>query len=69
MNEIDRAHCIGKLVSDTDSKQKVRSIIVKFKSWESETAFHKARPRNFVNGRKKPDAKSLSVSLDLTKRR
>ena len=69
MNEIDRVHYIGKPVSDTDSKQKVRSIIVKFKSWESETAFHKARPTNFINGRKKPGAKSLSVSLDLTKRR
>ena len=34
-NEIDRVHYIGKPVSDTDSKQKVRSIIVKLKSWES----------------------------------
>ena len=32
MNEIDRVHYIGKPAFDTDSKQKVRSIIVKFKS-------------------------------------
>ena len=69
MNEIDRVHYIGKPNFDTDSKQKVRSIIVKFKSWKSRTAFYKARPRNFTNGRKKPDAKSFSVSLDLTNRR
>ena len=49
--------------------RKVRSIIVKFKSWESRAAFYKARTRNFMNGRKKPGAKSFSVSLDLTKRR
>ena len=28
-----------------------------------------ASPRNFMNDRKKPGAKSFSVSLDLTKRR
>ena len=33
------------------------------------TAFYKARPRNFLNDKKKPGAKSFSVSLDLTKRR
>ena len=32
MNEIGRVHYIGKPVLDTDSKRKVRSIIVKFKS-------------------------------------
>ena len=68
LNEIDRVHCIGKPVFDTDSKQKVRSMIGKFKSWVSRTAFY-ARPRNFMNGRKKPGAKSFSLSLDLTKRR
>ena len=67
MNEIDRVHYIGKAVFDTDSKQKVRSIIVNFKSWELRTAFHKVLPRNFMNGRKKPGAESFTVSLDLTK--
>ena len=35
MNEIDRVHYIGKPIFETDSKRKIRSIIVKFKSWES----------------------------------
>ena len=34
MNEIDRVHYIGKPVFDAIPKQKVRSMIVKFKSWE-----------------------------------
>ena len=67
-NEIDRMQYIGKLAFDTDSKQKFRSVIVKFKSGESRTDFCKARPRNFIYGRKKSSAKSFSVSLDLTKR-
>ena len=66
-NEIDRVHYIGKPVFDTHSKQKVRSIIVKFKSWESRTDFYKVHPRNFMNDRKKPGAKRFSVLLDLTK--
>ena len=66
MNEIDRVHYIAKPVFDSDSKQRVRSIIVKFKSWESQTAFYKAHPKNFMNDRKKSGAKSFSVSLDLT---
>ena len=69
MNEIDRVHYIGKPISDSDSKQRVWSIIEKFKSWELQTVFYKAHPRNFMNGMKKPGAKSFSVSLDLTKRR
>ena len=69
MNEMDREHYIDKSGFGTDSKQKVRSIIVKFKSWESQTVFYKARPRNVMNGSKKPDTESFSVSLDLTKRR
>ena len=62
-------HHVGKLVFDTVSKQKVRSIIAKFKSWESRTVFYKAHPRHFLNGKKKPGVKSFSVSLDLTKLR
>ena len=59
---------IGKPVFDNDSKEKVRPITVKFKLWESWTAFYKARPRNFMNGSKKPGAKSFSISLDLMER-
>ena len=69
MNEMDREHYIDKSGFGTDSKQKVRSIIVKFKSWESQPDFYKVHPRNVMNGSKKPDAESFSVSLDLTKRR
>ena len=53
---------------DKEWKKKVRSIIAKFKSWKARAAFYKARPKNFVNGRKKPGLTSSSVSLDLTKR-
>ena len=35
---------------------------------ELRTVFYKAHSRNFMNGRKKPDAKNFSVSLNLTKR-
>ena len=69
INETERVHYIGKPVFDTDSKQKVMTIIVKFKSWESQTASYNARPRNFMNVRKKPGANRFSVSFDLTKRR
>ena len=57
---MDKVYYIGKPVFDTDSKQKVRSVIVKFKSWESRTVFYQEKTR------KKPGAKR---SLDLTKRR
>ena len=67
-NEIDRAHGIGKPFLDKKRKKKVRSMIVKLKSWKARTAFHKARPKNFVDGKKKPGLKSFPVLLDLTKR-
>ena len=34
-NEIDRADGIGKPFLDKEQKKKVKSIIVKFKSWEA----------------------------------
>ena len=57
LNKIGRVHYIGKPIFHTDS------IIVKFKSWELQTAFYKGCPRNFMNGRN-----SFSVLLDLMKR-
>ena len=66
---IDQAHRIGKSYTDRASGEKVRSIIIKYKSWESREKFYKARPRNFVNGRRKPGAAKFNVSVDLTKRR
>ena len=66
-NEIDRAHGIGKPFLDKERKKKVWSIIVKFKSWKACAVFYKARPKNYVNRRKKPGLTLFSVSLDLTK--
>ena len=68
-NKIDRAHGIGKPFLDKEWKEKVRSIIVKFKSWKVRAAFYKTRPKNYVYGSKKPGMTSFSVSLDLRKRR
>ena len=67
-NGIDRAHGIRQPFLDKERKKKVRSIIVNFKSWKVRATFFKARPKNYVNGRKKPGLTSFSVSLDLTKR-
>ena len=68
-NEIDRAHGIGKPFLDKEQKKKVRSVIFEFKSWKAHAAFYKARPKNYVNGRKKPGLTSFRVLLDLKKRR
>ena len=67
-NEIDRAHYIGKPYVDKVKNKKVRSLIIKFKSWRSRSAFYKSRPRNRLERQKKPGS-SFNVSLDLTKRR
>ena len=69
-NEIDRVHGIGKPFLDKERKKKVRSIIViKFKSSKARSEFYKARPKNYVNGRKKAGLTSYSALLDLTKHR
>ena len=62
--DIDRAHRIG-----MEYTEKVKSIIVKFKSWTARKQFYDARPKNFKDGKKKPGYKSFSVSVELTKRR
>ena len=67
-NEIDRVHYIGKPYIDKTKNKKVRSLIIKFKSWKSRTTFYKSRPRNHLDRQKKPGS-SFNVSLDLTKRR
>ena len=66
-NEIDRAHGIRKPVLNKKRKKKVRSIIVKSKSWKARVASYKSRPKIYVNGRKKPGLISFTVSPDLTK--
>ena len=54
---------------DKERNKRVRSILVKFKSWKARAAFDKARPISCVNGRKKPNLTLFSVLLDLTKHR
>ena len=66
-NEIDRAHGIRKPVLNKKRKKKVRSIIVKSKSWKARVASYKSRTKIYVNGRKKPGLISFTVSPDLTK--
>ena len=66
-NEIGRAHYIGKPYMDK-KKSKVRSVIVKFRSWRSRTAFYKVRPRNHLDRQKRPGP-SFDFSLNLRKRR
>ena len=66
-NENDRAHYIGKPYMNK-KKNKVRSIIVKFSSWKSRTAFYKARLRNHLDQQKKQGS-SFNLSLALIKRR
>lgn len=47
-NEIDRVHHVSKSVFDIDAKQWVRSIIVKFKLWESRIFFYKTHLKKFM---------------------
>ena len=68
-DNIHRVHRIGKKYTDENTGKKVQSIIVKFKSWKSRKEFYDARPRNFVNGKKKPGLNFFNVSVDLTRRR
>ena len=65
-NEIDRAHGIGKRFLDKEREKKVSSVIVKFKSWKARAAFYKARPKNYVNGKKKPGLTSFVVRSNKT---
>lgn len=60
-SEIDRVHRIGKPI--TSYGKLVKSIIVKFKSWEPRKRFYQARPKG------KPGEKPFFVSNDLTIRR
>ena len=65
-NDIDRAHRIGLPYTDKNSGKKVKSIIVKFRSWKARQRFYKGRPRYYADSSKKP---GFTVSIDLTKRR
>ena len=65
---IDRAHRIGKENTDKVSKKKVKSTIVKFKSWKARQKLYNVRPRVQKYGKKKP-RQNFSISVDLTKMR
>ena len=65
-NDIDCAHRIGLPYTDKNSGKKVKSIIVKFRSWKAPQRFYKGRPRYYADSSKKP---GFTVSVDLTKRR
>ena len=67
-NKIERVHYIGKPYMDKTKNKKVRSLVIKFKSWKSRITFYKSRPRNHLDRQKKPGS-SFNVSLDLTKHR
>ena len=65
-NYIDHAQCIGLPYTDKNSGTKVKSIIVKFKSWKACKRFYKGQPRYYADSSKKP---CFTISIDLTKRR
>ena len=67
--EVDHAHIIGREYTDKNSGKKVKSMIVKFKSWRVRKQFYDARPKKLKDGKNKPGYKSFSVSVDLRKRR
>ena len=65
-NDIDHARLIGLPYTDKNSGKKVKSIIVKFRSWKARQRFYKGLPRHYVDSSKKI---GFTVSVDLTKRR
>lgn len=64
MNEIDRMHRVGPVVTDQTSKKKSQSVIIKFRHWGARCDFYRKRPK-FEAGRRSP----FKVALDLTRRR
>ena len=67
-DNINCVHQIAKKYTDENTGKKIQPIIVKFKSWKSREEFYDARPRNSVNGKKKPGLNVFNVSVDLTRR-
>ena len=65
-NDNDRAHRIGLPYTDKNSGKKLKSTIVKFRSWKARQHFYKGRSRHYADSSIKP---GFTVSVDLTKRR
>ena len=57
------------MYTDENTGKKIQSITVKFKWCKSRKEFYDVRPRNFVNGKKKPCLHFFNVSVDLKWRR
>ena len=66
---MDGAHRTGMKKTEINPEKKVKSIVVKFKSWWAWKQFYNARPRSLIDGRKKQGYKTFSSLVDLTKRR
>ena len=64
-NDIDRAHGVRLSHTDNHSGEKVKSMIVKVRSWKARQLFYKSRRRYHTDDSKKP---GFSASFDLTKR-
>ena len=63
---IDCAHRVGKEYMDKISKKKIKSIIVKFKSWKARQQLYNAQPR--VQKDDEKTHQNFSISVDLTRR-
>ena len=66
-DNIGHVHQIGEKYTDENTGEKIQPTIVKFKLWKFHKKFY-ARPRYFVNGKKKPGLNFFNVSVDLTRR-
>ena len=65
---IERFHRIRKTNTNKSTGKKVKSIIVKIKSWKFRQHFYNAGPKYFNNSKQKPGQHLLSVLINLTRR-
>ena len=68
-DNIDHVHRAGKKYTYENTGNKIQSVIVKINLWKSLKEFYDARPRNFVNGMKRPGPNFSNVFVDLTRKR
>ena len=68
-DNIDHVHRAGKKYTYENTGNKIQSVIVKINLWKSLKEFYDARPRNFVNGKKRPGLNFSNVFVDLTRKR
>ena len=58
---------LAKSIWTKSQKKKIKSIIVKFKSWKARQQLYNAQPRVQKDDKKKPH-QNFSISVDLTRR-